>query len=125
MEMQDIKKEILNAGINIEEIALGHGCNPRKISGRKSRYYMSTTNKTHRFAIQYCKDIEQYIAWRNDTKVSLSKHSVIAESVPRVEEKEIATTKKGREFAWRMKEDVYTFKKEGIVDFLEKYVVVN
>ncbi len=116
-ELKDIFQEM---DVDVSKIIFGRGCNRRKDPrNRQDRYYINTDSSKQKveYIIQYCKDINQYIVWTCKDVPRRRVCSVIADNVPIVEDDSIKSTRKGIEFAWREKEDVYTFNKSGIRNF--------
>ena len=125
MNIHEIKRRIKELGIDEKTIVFGRGCKKSdKGPGRKARYILSTnkSNTDIKYAIQFCRDINQYIVWKGPGKSYGGNYSVIAEDVPIADDDKVLSTQKGREFAWRDKEDVYTFSASGINTFIENYV---
>ena len=113
--------------LNIPEniFVFGRGCmRQNKGRGRKERYSISSSKISTDtvYVIQYCKAIEQFIVWNVINTPNRNIYTVIADSVPIVKGNEVKTTRKGIEFEWNVKEDVFTFSDSGIENFLNNYV---
>lgn len=98
---KEIAKEMK---VSEEEFVYGKGCKrTKKGENNQARYYFNTTKITDKtkYAIQYCKDIDQYIVWKVLEVPKRSVFSVIADNVPEINDDEIDNTRKGVEFDWK------------------------
>lgn len=126
--MKQIEKELKGLGVDTLKIVFGRGCNKTSDKrNRKPRYefYCSRVSKDTQYAIQYCKDIKQYIVWKASKDLYRRKFTVIADNVPIAKNNEVLSTVKGKEFIWKDTEDVYSFTVNGIEEFAKRFLLTG
>lgn len=104
-------------------LKLGRGTNGASRGRYKLQVDLSTIKDTQLYAIQYCRDIEIYIAWGTDHKnrpYSLKASKII---LPMGKKEEVCSVKKAEQHLGWGEELVLYFQKEGIPDFLNRYVL--
>lgn len=114
--------------INPDEfLKFGRGANgPRRI-GKKHRQHeryvltlgASTPQSSQLYAVQYCKDIGVYIAWEFKRRQNFS---LMAKDIIQPLGAKVCSVKKHLQYSGWGEELVLYFQKEGIPDFLERYV---
>lgn len=103
-----------------EILKIGRGTNgPTKDNRYKLYLSPSTFKDTQLYAIQYCKDIKVYIAWKLKRKQGFSLKS---DDICFPLGKNVCSVKKSVGYSGWGEELVLYFQKEGIPAFLERYI---
>lgn len=96
---------------------------------RNNRYGQSVNiakvQEQHLYAVQFCKDIEVFVAWnlKKPFPPKRSKFSVKSEELIEINDKEIHRIIKNVAYSGQQKEVVLAFRKEAITDFIKRYII--
>ena len=126
MRISEIKTKFEQMGVDLSAIVFGRGCSRKgdiKKQGKQYKLQSNIVNSDTKAVIQYCKDIDQYIAWLTENKVKRSVFTVASGDVPLVVDSSVMSIKKGVQYRdWKTKE-VYTFNTTGIETFAKKFLL--
>lgn len=121
LSKEQVQAMCKKVGLNENAIVLGKGS-----SCTRGRYKQRATNlgNDNIYVVQYCKDIDYYVAWDVSRKgvVKRETYSVMSKQLADISERKINSVSKNVEFAGKNSEVVLVFKPRLFGEFLEKYV---
>ena len=99
----------------------------RGSKGYKGRYQQSVEIgrqlESHLYVVQFCKDIQVFVAWSLKNIKRREKYSVMRKELVDIDDSENHIVNKGVEYrSWR-EEKVIAFTMDAIPQFLQKYVL--
>ncbi len=123
MSIQNFCNKCQESGITPTEIfVLGKGCS--KTTNYRYRLSSSKCKESkYLFAIQYCKDIDVFVAWNLQRIRNRIVLTVKSDNISSVKNNEIMPNRKNLLFSGWGEEDVLAFRESAIAKFLNEYVL--
>jgi len=112
--------------INVKDrFILGRGSSNN--DGRyKQKIKRDKIQESHLYAIQYCRDIDVFVAWNlKAARCVREVYTAGRDKLLDIDNSRVYEVRKNIEYSGWDEEDVLAFKKETISEFLEKYISSN
>lgn len=121
MGMDELRKECENLEIDVSNLLiLGQGSS--RLNGRY-RQRVGQVKEQHLFAVQFCKDINLFVAWDLKRSKLRSIYSINGTKLVNISDKKIHHIRKNIEYSGWGEEDVLAFKGNAITSFLKQYIL--